>query len=161
MFKRRFRLPSPALVISTVTLSIVLGGTAVAATVSGDKKADTKLVKQLAPSLSVKHATTAAVADSPIAWAHIAASGAVVAGRGITSANVSLQKTSAYCFTGLGFPFKSASVTPDYSTATNAGETAMFALGNPWSDCSSAQAEVATADKLNYKPAGFFIQFYN
>jgi hypothetical protein len=59
MLKRRFRLPSPALVISMVTLSLVLGGTAVAATVSGDKKADTKLVKKLAPSLSVKHARTA------------------------------------------------------------------------------------------------------
>ena len=31
MFKRRFRLPSPALVISMVTLSLVLGGTAFAA----------------------------------------------------------------------------------------------------------------------------------
>jgi hypothetical protein len=47
-----------------VALSLVLGGTAVAATVSGDKKADTKLVKKLAPSLSVKHATTADTATS-------------------------------------------------------------------------------------------------
>src|SRR5438552_10813874 len=31
MLKRRFRLPSPALVISMITLSFVLGGTAVAA----------------------------------------------------------------------------------------------------------------------------------
>ena len=61
MFKRRFRLPSPALVISMVALSLVLGGTAVAASTAkhSDKKADTKLIKQLAPTLSVKHATTA------------------------------------------------------------------------------------------------------
>jgi hypothetical protein len=61
MFKRRFRLPSPALVISMVALSLVLGGTAIAASSAkhGDKKADTKLVKKLAPSLSVKHAKTA------------------------------------------------------------------------------------------------------
>src|SRR6266496_3579561 len=60
MFKRRFRLPSPALVISMVTLSLVLGGTAVAASTAThkDKKADTKLIKKLAPSLSVKHAKT-------------------------------------------------------------------------------------------------------
>ena len=53
MFKRRFRLPSPALVISMVTLSLVLGGTAVAATVTShsDAKADTKLVKKLASGL--------------------------------------------------------------------------------------------------------------
>jgi hypothetical protein len=58
MFKRRFRLPSPALVISMVALSLVLGGTAVAASTAthGDKKADIKLIKKLAPSLSVKHA---------------------------------------------------------------------------------------------------------
>lgn len=61
MFKRRFRLPSPALVISMVTLSLVLGGTAVAASTAthSDKKADTKLIKKLAPTLSVKHAKTA------------------------------------------------------------------------------------------------------
>ena len=61
MFKRRFRLPSPALVISMVTLSLVLGGTAVAASTAThkDKKADTKLIKKLAPTLSVKHAKTA------------------------------------------------------------------------------------------------------
>jgi hypothetical protein len=61
MFKRRFRLPSPALVISTVTLSLVLGGTAVAATTAKHKdvKADKTLIKAMAPSLSVKHAKTA------------------------------------------------------------------------------------------------------
>ncbi len=61
MLKRRFRLPSPALVISMVTLSLVLGGTAFAASTAThkDAKADTKLVKKLAPTLSVKHAKTA------------------------------------------------------------------------------------------------------
>jgi hypothetical protein len=61
MSKRRFRLPSPALVIAMLALALVLGGTAVAATVGGhaDAKADTKLVKKLAPTLSVKHAKSA------------------------------------------------------------------------------------------------------
>jgi hypothetical protein len=61
MFKRRFRLPSPALVISMIALALVLGGTAVAASTAthGDKKADVKLIKKMAPSLSVKHAKTA------------------------------------------------------------------------------------------------------
>jgi hypothetical protein len=71
MLKRRFRLPSPALVISMIALSLVLGGTAFAA--SGvvtakhkDAKADTKLVKKLAPSLSVKHAKTATNATNAV-----------------------------------------------------------------------------------------------
>ena len=59
MFKRTVRLPSPALVIATIALALVLGGTAVAASVSGDTAADTKLIKKLAPSLSVKKAKTA------------------------------------------------------------------------------------------------------
>ena len=61
MFKLRFRLPSPALVVSMVTLSLVLGGTAVAATTAThkDARADSVLVKKLAPSLSVKHAKSA------------------------------------------------------------------------------------------------------
>jgi hypothetical protein len=61
MSKRNFRLPSPALVISMVALGLVLGGTAVAATTAGhaDAKADTTLIKKLAPTLSVKNAATA------------------------------------------------------------------------------------------------------
>ena len=35
MFRRRFRLPSPALVIAVVALSLVLGGTAMAASTGG------------------------------------------------------------------------------------------------------------------------------
>jgi hypothetical protein len=52
-----------------VTLSLVLGGTAFAAsTVTGhtDAKADTKLVKKLAPTLSVKHAKTAGNATNAL-----------------------------------------------------------------------------------------------
>jgi len=64
MTKRRLRLPTPALVISLIALFMALGGTSYAAskvilTKHKDAKADTKLVKKLAPSLSVKHAKTA------------------------------------------------------------------------------------------------------
>jgi hypothetical protein len=57
---RRFRLPSPALVISLVALALALGGTAVAATggTQADAKADTKLIERLAHTLSVKDAKT-------------------------------------------------------------------------------------------------------
>ena len=68
MFKLRFRLPSPALVVAMVTLSLVLGGTAVATTTAThkDARADSVLVKKLAPSLSVKHAKTADNATSAV-----------------------------------------------------------------------------------------------
>jgi hypothetical protein len=64
MLKHRWRAPSPAFVISLIALFLALGGTSYAAgkdvlTKHKDAKADTTLVKKLAPSLSVKHATTA------------------------------------------------------------------------------------------------------
>jgi len=64
MFKHRLRAPSPAFVISLIALFLALGGTSYATTKviltkHNDAKADTTLVKKLAPSLSVKHAKTA------------------------------------------------------------------------------------------------------
>lgn len=72
MATRRFHMPSPALVLSTVALSLVLGGTAFAATTDlhTDKKADAKLVKKLAPSLSVKYAKAAGTAASAATATH-------------------------------------------------------------------------------------------
>jgi hypothetical protein len=62
MFKRRLRLPSPALVISMLALSIALGGTALAGTSANpdlDAKAVKALILKLAPSLNVNSAKTA------------------------------------------------------------------------------------------------------
>ena len=64
MFRHRMRAPSPAFVISLIALFLALGATSYAATKvtltkHKDAKADTTLVKRLAPSLSVKHAKTA------------------------------------------------------------------------------------------------------
>jgi hypothetical protein len=64
MFKYRLKAPSPAFVISLIALFLALGGTSYAATKVAltkhqDARADTTLVKRLAPSLGVKHAKTA------------------------------------------------------------------------------------------------------
>jgi cytoskeletal protein RodZ len=64
MFGHRLRAPRPAFVISLIALFLALSGTSYAATKviltkHKDAKADTTLVKRLAPSLSVKHANTA------------------------------------------------------------------------------------------------------
>jgi hypothetical protein len=74
MFKRVSRLPSPAAVISMIALLLVLGGTAVAATRSDpDTTADTKLIKKIAPTLSVKHAKDADKLGGKAASAYAAA----------------------------------------------------------------------------------------
>ena len=88
MFKRRFRLPSPALVISMVALALVLGGTAVAASTAThkDKKADTKLVKKLAPSLKVKYAKTAGSATTAATATHATSADSATNATNATSA---------------------------------------------------------------------------
>ena len=75
MFKHRLRAPSPAFVISLIALFLALGGTSYAATKVAltkhkDAKADTTLVKRLAPSLSVKHAKTAENATNAVNATH-------------------------------------------------------------------------------------------
>jgi len=67
MHKRRLRAPNPALVISLIALFVALGGTSLAAsnviaTSHQDAIADTRLVKKLAPKLTVKRANLAQTA---------------------------------------------------------------------------------------------------
>lgn len=66
MARRRLPTPTPALVLSMIALGLVLGGTGFAAgsTLDADKKADTSLVKRLAPSLTVKSAKAAGTAET-------------------------------------------------------------------------------------------------
>jgi len=57
------RRPSASMLVAFTALFLVLGGTGFAATTFNDNKQDTKLVKQLAKNLSVKHAKTANTAN--------------------------------------------------------------------------------------------------
>jgi hypothetical protein len=97
MQRRRLRLPSPAIVIAMIALSLVLGGTAIAASTATplNKKSVTKLVKKLAPKLSVKHAKTADAAAAAVAAVHA------------TSATSATTATTAASATGLPGPLAS------------------------------------------------------
>jgi hypothetical protein len=59
MGKKRVPVPSPAVVISIIALFAAVGGGYAVAKGHSDKKADKKLIKKLAPGLSVSHAKTA------------------------------------------------------------------------------------------------------
>jgi hypothetical protein len=102
MFKLRFRLPSPALVVAMLALAVALGGTAFAAnsaatkTKHKDKKADIKLIKKLAPTLSVKHAKTADSATIATSATHAATADSA------TNATDSTNATNAGNATHLG-----------------------------------------------------------
>src|SRR5438067_1249636 len=100
MLKRRFRLPSPAVVIAMVALFAALGGTSFAATKvitakHKDAKADTKLVKKLAPSLSVKHAKTANSATSAANATHATSADSATNATNATNATHATSATTA------------------------------------------------------------------
>jgi hypothetical protein len=121
----------------------------------------------------VPSAAQADMAFSPVAYARVASNGAVIesSSRGVTDANVSVQSTSAYCFRGLPFQFKTAQATIDFQSSASqqpslgARAVASVALGNPFNDCSATgvQLEVVTAraDTATYVRSGFFVVFWN
>jgi hypothetical protein len=121
-----------------VTLSLVLGGTAIAATAThGDKKADTKLVRKLAPSLSVKHAKTANSATTATSATHATSSDSATHATSADSATNATHATSADSATNATHATGADSAT----TATTAGNA--NALGG-----SPASAFVKKSDVL-------------
>jgi hypothetical protein len=161
--------PSPALVLAALALVFAMVGTAIAGpdaisdkiTKSKVKKISKKQINKAAPDLSVASADSA----NPIAFARVRANGTVDEGnsKNITSANVTLEATSAYCFRGLSFEFRGAQVTPDYAEALSENPGAQFAVGDPYDDCAgtNVQAEVATSEAGVYDPVGFYVIFYD
>ena len=121
----------------------------------------------------VPSAGQADVAFCPVAYARVAASGDVIesGSRGVGDANVTVESTSAYCFRGLPFQFKTAQATIDFESAANqspdigASAVASVALGNPFGDCAGGgvQLEVVTAqaESAAYAKSGFFVVFWN
>jgi hypothetical protein len=120
----------------------------------------------------VPSAGQADVAFSPVAYAHVAASGDVIESesRGVGDANVTVERTSAYCFRNLPFQFKTAQATIDFESSANQepdiGPSAVVsvALGNPFGNCAGgSQLEAVTADahSADYAKSGFFLVFWN
>lgn len=91
MLKSVRRRPSPALAISSVALFLALGGGAVAAATSDttkDKRIATRVVRHLAPTLSVAHAAAAGTANN--------ATHASSAGTADNASSLGGQPASAY-----------------------------------------------------------------
>jgi hypothetical protein len=115
--KRRLRAPSPALLISLIALFLALGGTSFAAgkviaTKHKDAKADTKLIKKLAPTLSVKHAKTANSATSAThATSAVSATNATNATHATTADTATALGTISYNLS-TGFTSPGCGVTP-------------------------------------------------
>ena len=100
MFKHRLRAPSPAFVISLGALFLALGGTSYPATKviltkHKDAKADTTLVKKLAPSLSVRQAKTADNATNAVNAANAVHATSADSAAHATSADSATNATNA------------------------------------------------------------------
>ena len=132
------------------------------------------VVTQRAPGLSVasaKNANNANVAQSPVAWAHIAANGNVIASSGnISQANEdNPYGDGEYCFKGLTFPFRSLQASVDGASPTNINIIAQVAIPDT-QDCvfgsgfSGTQASVETTNANTgtlFSTAPFYVWFFN
>ncbi len=182
--------PSPAIVLAVVALVFAMAGSAVAGTdglsskitKSKVKKIAKKQINKAAPNLSVAHAdtadqatnatnatnaTTAGIGLSPVAYATVDATGDVIEARsrGVADGNVTLEATSAYCFRGLGFEFKTVQTTPVYVgfDADVSVEASIPPDVGFIDDCDpdGEQLEVATNVDSEFAAHSFFIWFYN
>jgi hypothetical protein len=173
---------SYANVTSTLALLIALGGTSVAATSLAHNSVGTKQLQKgavTAVKLHSKSVTASKVKRGslvakdfksaqliqPVAYAHVLPDGSVVAAdsKGITSAQVSVESTAAYCFHNLGFTVHDIEATEDYNTTQGeTGNEVTATQGNPQFDCAGkgTQAEVVTSVHGLFAHAGFFVVFY-
>lgn len=113
-------------------------------------------------------AGSAAVAEGPLAWAHVSGTGVFLAGRGITAADISTGSTDYYCIKGLSFDPAGATVSTDYwngsnsfSTVTQVGLTSTGGLGG--TGCAAGtQAFVKgwNANTATVSPAAFWVTFF-
>jgi hypothetical protein len=102
-----------------------------------------------------------------VAYALVNADGTVdpAHSKGITSANVTKEAISAYCFRGLGFTPKAAVATVQLSIAAPMYYASVAIPGSVANDCSTspspAQVEVGTinGEAKAFAPAAFFIFF--
>jgi hypothetical protein len=176
--------------VAFAALLVALSGTAVAAgfgpfngnsiikknSLSGNRlKSHTVTGKQVNLSKlgtvpNANNAKTATIGSSPVAWAHVAANGTVISGRGIASNNIFPAGGGVYCLAKLGFSFQSAAVTADGKG--NPGFVADFSLGDPTAtgNCNiltvregqaNTQGMVVTSLGPTATPSSFFIQFFN
>jgi hypothetical protein len=192
MTKLKVRLPSPAMVVALLALFVAMGGSVYAAskingtTVKKNSLPGNRIKKNSVTGTQVNestlgavssasnatHATTADtanIASGPVAWAHVSSSGAVVDGRGITSANVVRPYSDGeFCFKNLGFAFKSLQANIDAKDDSSSRDiTLQVAVGDP-GDCNvgpggaGTQAGVVTGNgSLPLPAAGFFVWFFN
>ena len=163
--KKRFRLPSPAVVIAIVALLVGLGGGAYAAKKIklGKGTVKTKNIKDGA--VTEQKIATPARGQS-VAWAEVAANGSITASRGITAANLVSASGGFYCFSNLP-AHGTESVTPAW-TNDEFGSFAIATISKPTSSdinpsCTGTQPAVATqffniaTDTAAYSPRGFSI----
>lgn len=107
------------------------------------------------------------VPGTAVAYALVNADGTVDPehSKGITSANVTKEATSAYCFRGLGFTPKAAVATVQLSIAAPMYYASVAIPGSVAGDCSTSpsapQVEVGTinGETKKFAPAAFFIFF--
>jgi hypothetical protein len=151
--------PSPALIVAIVALIMAMGGSAFATSAVTAKKkhkpkhtdaaADTKLIKHLAPTLSVKHAKTASTATratsaTNAANAASAANASALQGHGAADfASSSTFRPFRATLTASGTSFASANTVVLYTDGP------LSLVGHCWSNGPATDATVAIRSSVN------------
>ncbi len=110
-----------------------------------------------------------ALATVAVAHATVLSDGSVVAARstGVSSANVELESTSAFCFYDLDFDFTVVQVSPLYLWDSSEEVDTSIEIGYPdvldgATDCDGTDPllEIATVDDSVWTPHGFTVTFF-
>jgi hypothetical protein len=195
--KLKIRRPSAAMVVALLALFVAMGGSVYAAnklsgkTIIKNSLPGNRIKKNSVTGTQVKESTlgtvpsatnaasatnatnatnavNATTASGPVAWAQVSKNGALVAGRGISQANiVEPYGDGEYCFKNLGFAFKSLQANIDARDVGSEDVTLQVAVGDPL-DCqfgtggSGTEAGVVTGNGGTVLPnAGFFVWFFD
>jgi len=188
----KIRRPSAAMVVALLALFVAMGGSVYAAnkisgkTIAKNSLPGNRIKKDSVTGTQVKESTlgtvpsatnatnatnavNATTASGPVAWAQVSKNGALVAGRGITQANiVEPYGDGEYCFKNLGFAFRSLQANIDARDDSSSLDiTLQVAVGDPL-DCqvgtggSGTEAGVVTGNGGSVLPnAGFFVWFFD
>lgn len=158
---KRFRLPSPALIVALVALLVACSGVSYAAVQLGKGTVTTKSLKNKSVT---KKKLAPAVRGAAVAWAEVNADGQITAGRGIRQTSIE-RSGGFYCLGNLP-DYGAVSVTPAF-THDEFGSFAIASVAKQANDfpCFNQDTRfgVATqffniaADTAAFTPQGFTV----
>ena len=138
--------PSPALAVAIAAMVLAVAGVAVAGPIAHQSISKSK-VKSIARNIAGQEVSKGALSKTAVRTATIAANGTLLAGQGISQANVSRASTGQYCINGLSPGIKNAVVALDYSETPFKAQ--IYEVVGGGGNCAGKQLWISTYDSAN------------